>query len=471
MEKNNLPGGEPGDNDTGKLVKRFENMLVNSEVYYFESDELEEIIDHYFNSGNPTNLKKAIDFALDRYPNVTDFKIARAQFLAYNQKTQEALKLLNDVELIEPSNPDIYTTRGYIYSQMGLSEQAVENYKTALNFTDQPDEVMVALGTEFLAQEQYLDAIYYLKKAAKHNPENDYALSELFIAFDSSQKLTEGVEFFQTLIDENPYNHFAWFNFGLCCSKTGNHDKALESYDYAIAINDKFASAYFNKANALASLNRFNEAIDVYKETFDHEEPDPTAYYYIGECYEQMNDYDNALLFYNRSIKKQPEFADAWLAIGIVLDMQNRLTEGIHYIKKALELNAKEPEYWYVYGDLQRKLGFLEEAGDAYARVIELHYGGWDIWLDYADLLFEADYAAQAIEMLHEAVKQFPDVAELHYRISAMLISVSKKQEALVHLQNALTLNYDKHNELFEYAPALKENETVLKVIGTFKKP
>jgi len=471
MEKNNLPGNTPDDNDINKLVKRFESMLVNNEVYYFESDELIDIIDHYFNSGDPVNLKKAIDFSLERYPHVADLKIARAQFLAYNQKTQEALKLLNDVELVEPSNPDIYTTRGYIYSQMGLSEQAVENYKTALTYTDQPDEVMVALGTEFLTQEKYLDAIYYLKKAARHNPSNDYALSELFIAFDSSQKLEEGVEFFQQLIDEDPYNHFAWFNFGLCCSKTGNHDKALESYDYAIAINEKFASAYFNKANALASLNRFTEAIDVYKETFTHEEPDPTAYYYIGECYEQMNDYDHALLYYNKSIKKQPEFADAWLAIGTILDLQNRLTEGIHYIKKAIELNDKEPDYWYVYGDVQRKLGFFEEAGDAYARVIELHYGEWDIWLDYADLLFEADYAPQALEMLQEAVKQFPDVAELHYRMSAMLISLGKKQEALVHLQSALTLDYDKHNELFTYAPALKENETVLKLIGTFKKP
>ncbi|HWY38204.1 MAG TPA: tetratricopeptide repeat protein [Bacteroidia bacterium] len=460
-----------GNNNIEELVKRFEQMLQLNEVYYFESDELEEIIDHYFNSGNPANLKKVIDFALERYPFSADFKIARAQFLAYNQQTQEALKLLNDVELVEPSNPDIYTTRGYIYSQMGLSEQAVENYKTALKYTDQPDEVMIALGTEFLSQEKYLDAIYYLKKAVMHNPDNDYALSELFIGLDAASQLDEGRAFFQSLIDENPYNHFAWFNLGLCCSKLGDHEKALEAYEYAIAINEKFASAYFNKANALASLNRFNEAIDVYKETFGHEDPDPTAYYYIGECYEQMHDYDSALLYYNKCIKKQPEFADAWLAIGVVLDMQNRLTEGIHYLKKAIELNGKDPEYWYVFGDVQRKLGFFEEAADAYAHVIELHYPEWDIWMDYADLLFEADYAQQGLEMLQEALKQFPEVAEIHYRMSAMLLGMGKKQEALVHLQSALTLDYDKHNELFEYAPALKENKTVLQVIDTFKKP
>ena len=421
--KDNFPDNSSEENNINELIKRFEEMLLQDEAYYFESDQLEEIIEYYFNAGNPVNLKKAIDFALERYPFVADFKIARAQFLAYNQNTQEALKLLNDVELMEPSNPDIYTTRGYIYSQMGLSEQAIENYKTALNYSEQPDEVMIALGVEFLSQEKYLDAIYYLKKAVNFNPENDYALSELFIA-----------------------------------------------YDYALTINEKFASAYFNKANALASLNRFNEAIDVYKETFDHEEPDSIAYYYIGECYEQLNEYDTALLYYNKCIKKNPGFADSWLAIGIILDYQNRLTEGIHYIKTAIELNPKDAETWYVFGDVQRKLGFFEEAAEAYAKVIELQYNEWDIWLDYADLLLEADYAEQGVAMLQEGLKIFPDIAELNYRLSAMLIAAGKKQEALTYLQNALTLDYDKHNELFEYAPALKENQTIINAIDTFKK-
>jgi len=325
MNKDDFPEGSSSDeNNIVDLVKRFEQMLEQEDAYYFESDQLEEIIEYYFNAGNPINLKKAIDFALERYPFVADFKIARAQFLAYNQNTQEALKLLNDVELMEPSNPDIYTTRGYIYSQMGLSEQAIENYKTALNYSEQPDEVMIALGVEFLSQDKFLDAIYYLKKAVLHNPQNDYALSELFIALDAASQLEDGVVFYKSLIEKDPYNHFAWFNVGLCYSKLNKHDMALEAYDYALTINEKFASAYFNKANALAGLSRFNEAIDVYKETFDHEESDPIAYYYIGECYEQLNDYDTALLYYNKSIKKNPGFADAWLAIGVILDYQNR---------------------------------------------------------------------------------------------------------------------------------------------------
>jgi hypothetical protein len=46
----------------------------------------------------------------------------------------------------------------------------------------------------------------------------------------------------------------------------------------------------------------------------------------------------------------------------------------------------------------------------------------------------------------------------------------NKKQDALTHLQQALSIDYEKHNELFDFIPDLKENATVIQVINTYKK-
>ena len=43
--------------------------------------------------------------------------------------------------------------RGYIYSQMGLGEQAIENFKKALPLAEFKDEVYLALGVEFLNED------------------------------------------------------------------------------------------------------------------------------------------------------------------------------------------------------------------------------------------------------------------------------------------------------------------------------
>ena len=147
----------------------------------------------------------------------------------------------------------------------------------------------------------------------------------------------------------------------------------------------------------------------------------------------------------------------------------NRLTEGIHYIKKALEINPNEPEYWYVFAEVQQKLGFHEEAAMAYQRVIELEYPDFDVWLDYAKLLDEAGYYKDCIETLSEGIKYFPDVAELYYRLGVILIETGKRNEGLENLSKALEMDFNKYNEIFEYSPALKEDNEILELINSFK--
>jgi TnpA family transposase len=72
-------------------------------------------------------VKKAIDFALKQFPFSSNIKIKQAQYLSSQHYTKEALNLLNEVEQVETNNFDLFMARGYIYSQMGLGEQAIEN--------------------------------------------------------------------------------------------------------------------------------------------------------------------------------------------------------------------------------------------------------------------------------------------------------------------------------------------------------
>ena len=76
----------------------------------------------------------------------------------------------------------------------------------------------------------------------------------------------------------------------------------------------------------------------------------------------------------------------------------------------------------------------------------------------------------KVLVQLAEGIKHHPQNAELHYRISACLMSIGQKQEALSFLKKALKLNYDKHNELFDYLPDLKENTSITDLIEAYKK-
>ena len=228
--------------DFEESLKRFEDMITNGSHHFFDADELEEIIDYYMQWFNLELAKKALDYAQEHYPYSSSIKIKLAQYLSSIHNTHEALNILNEVEQVESSNGELYMTRGYIYSQTGLSEQAIENFKKAIPLAEYKDEVYVAIGIEFLNADKADDAMYYLQKSLKINPKNDVALNELSLCFELTGKSEEAITFYETYIEEHPYNHFAWFNLGLGYSRMGLFEKAIEAYDYSIAINENFDS-------------------------------------------------------------------------------------------------------------------------------------------------------------------------------------------------------------------------------------
>ena len=191
------------DKEFEEILKRFENMINGGESTFFDADELEEVIDYYMQWLNYEMAKKAIDFGIAHFPYSTVLKIKRAQYLSTQHFTHEALNLLNEVEQIEQGNFDLYMTRGYIYSQMGLGEQAIENFKKAIPLAEFKDEVYVALGIEFLNEDKADDALFYFKKAIKVNPKNEGALNEISLCFDLTGKSEESIAFFSNYIENN----------------------------------------------------------------------------------------------------------------------------------------------------------------------------------------------------------------------------------------------------------------------------
>src|ERR1017187_4832394 len=131
------------------LVDRFEEMVLNRKHYFFDAEELELIIDYYFEKNNAKKSLQAIDFAISQYPFSTVFFLRKAQILAATNQSQKALEILSYVESMEPSNTELYMTKGSIYSQMGLTEQAIENYKKAAENAEDVDEIYLAMAFEF----------------------------------------------------------------------------------------------------------------------------------------------------------------------------------------------------------------------------------------------------------------------------------------------------------------------------------
>ena len=72
--------------------------------------------------------------------------------------------------------------------------------------------------------------------------------------------------------------------------------------------------------------------------------------------------------------------------------------------------------------------------------------------------------------LMRNAVEVQPMEAELHYRLCAYLLAAGRYREAYETLENALTLDFDKHRLLFEYFPELESQKALARLIDQYRK-
>ena len=466
---------EFSEDELKALISKFEEMLVKNEELFYDSSEFELIINHYFEANDIKKAYRAINMAKTQYPFAPVFHIRHAQILAASGKHERALEIIEKIEEFEEKNSEVMITKGSIYSQKGDFDKAIECFNRAIDFADKEDHDFIYLNIayEYINKSQPAKATEFLKKCLEENPSNEIALYELAFCYELTAQHQEAVEYYQHFLEENPFSPVAWFNLGISFSNLHLLEKAVEAYDFAIAIDPSFASAYFNKANALANSSKYKEAIEEYKKTFDLETAESITHYYIGECYEKLEELDKATYHYTLSIKLDEGFPDPYIGMAVVLEFQGRLLEAINFAQKGVNLEPNNSDFIYILAEMQHRHGLLEEAQSNYEKVFELDPTNEDVWLDYTEVLFDQDYREEAITVLKEAIIVFAKNVEYKYRLVAYLYKIGHIKEAFEQLENALTLDFEKHNSLFDYFPPLKESKTVIGIIDNYrnKKP
>ena len=124
----------------------------------------------------------------------------------------------------------------------------------------------------------------------------------------------------------------------------------------------------------------------------------------------------------------------------------------------------------FFYAELHEKVGFIKEAEIAYKKVLEFDNKDYESWLNYTHILYQQESLNEAIDSLYEAIDYNPKNAKLIFRLSAYLLEIGDETKGTTLFENALKINYDLHEELFEYMPSIKNNKNLLNLLDNFKK-
>ena len=450
-------------------VSKFESMLKTNSVYFFDSNEFENIIHHYLENGKVSLAKKAIKLGLSQHPTSLNLKLFQVEILIFENKLNEADKLLSPLFEIEPNNEELYIQKANIYSKKDQHQKAIEIFQSAVEISDDCADLYSLIGMEYLFLDKFQEAKLNFIKCLEINIEDYSALYNIIYCFDFLDDTSGAIIYLTNYLEKNPYCEVAWHQLGKQYNKTNEMLKAATAFDFAIISDETFVGAYLEKAKVLENLNRFEEAIENYKITLAIENSNPFALIKIGYCFERLDKLELALTYYLKAVEEDPALDKGWMRITRLFYSKKEYSKALYYINKAIEIDSENSSYWTLYSNINERLNNLEKAENGYKKTLELGDIELNIWLSRGDILIKLDEYEAANFNFSQALEYYPNNEELEFRLSGVCLKLNNSEAGYAHLLTALHINSEHVFILEELFPEVYNSKAVLQLIENFK--
>lgn len=451
-------------------LTRFESMLKTNDVLFFDSEEFENIINHYLENGMMALAKKAVKLGLAQHPTSINLQLYKVEILVFEDKLDLADGLLNELHDLEASNEEIYIQKANIFSKRDDHQKAIEMLKLALEITMDEADVQSLLGMEYLFLEDFENAKLSFMKCLEADEEDYSALYNIMYCFDFLEQKEQSIDYLNLFLDKNPYSEVAWHQVGKQYFDLKQYDKALMAFDYAIISDDYFIGAYLEKGKVLEKLGRYFEAIENYKTTLDLDDPTSFAYLRMGKCCEKLGLEDLALEYYLKTVHEDPLLDKGWIAITDFYFKKGNFRKALFYINKAINIDEENVLYWKRFAKINNRLSFYEEADRGYQKAIELGNYELETWIRRCDILINLGEFETAIQNLLQALEFYPETAEIEYRLAGLYFNLNEGDKGYFHLNNGLKIDSEYYIIIEELFPNIFSRKSVKEIINSYLK-
>ena len=457
------------------LVKDFINYIDNNQVRYFDSEEMEIIIEDLMDTFKFQYLSLAIDHAIAQFPNESIFRFFKVKKFILEFQMENAEKELEDIERSFPPSADLYIEKAFLSNMTNKKTgQTIKWLNKALALEPNDPDIHFLMGHEYVRRNDIQRALEHVTLALKNDPifgENLFTYSYLF---EELNKPEEAIKFFTLLTESFPLIGAAWFGLGFILSWNGRFEEAIDAYNFALTCDGDIPSAHFNMANAYYELKDYDKALHHYFEAYNIENDDFQALTNIADCYVIQGWFDESLEYYYKAYDINPTHNEAILGIVNALSELGKISEARTFVKNAFDkhpqnidllfsiaacfVDEEDAKLLFVLAELTLK--HLENYDHFFYFVTqfciynEMYIIGLKVLEEYIDSKF---------------VKDKIDRSLIHYYLAALYFLNEEVGRGCEHLCEALLINYDWHKNFMEFSPLLETYPEILKLIELYK--
>jgi len=452
-----------------ELVKKFEEMMENNDEFYFDTEELEDIIVYYLELGDFNYADMAVNYGLKLHPNSLDIKIKRLEILLEWEEYNMAKELINELKGASMENTDFLVCYAKYYSSLGNPRKSIEICKKALTLEEEENFLHNFIADEYVNLGDPFNALKHYRKALKEDPTDEYSLENCMVCFSDLNKSEEAIAFLNEYLDEFPYSETAWFEYGQFYFNRKNYDEAIRGYDYLLAINSSSVGVYANKSACYEAMGQYQKAIDTYEEMLELEYTKAFTFYKIGLCNKALKQPILALNAFQKSLREDPQFYLAMMEQSYLYEEMGGMSEALHYAKEATQLNENNLDY-------QKRLAFLfidsgkfGESLSCLKKLVDAEPTRFYNWYAYSEVLMLVGEYEDAVTVLNSAIKKHHR-AELFYQLSNCFFNLKDQDKGTESLQKALELDPSLAKDMQKKYPFIKDEVKKVKATKVRKK-
>ena len=254
-------------------------------------------------------------------------ELAKQEFALYDELLKQEGEYIEIPEKPTSEEIDKYITLGDNYFKEGKFDEAITEYKKALEIKPR-DDILNKLGQ---AHQQ--------KRLAGKSEEQPAKID----TFKSKKTLDEmpGLEREQDLSIEELYDR------GISYYDKGMIDKAIEEFKEVLELDPDDIETHYHLGNAYADKEMFDEAISIYKKVIEKNPEFIDAYLSLSTLYLDMDMVDEAISLCNQAISANPDDSFLCFHLGEAYVRNEQYEEAITAFNKAISINPMDPETQY----------------------------------------------------------------------------------------------------------------------------
>src|SRR5690349_9169572 len=423
-----------------ELLAQYQNLKAGKSYRYLEEEAFERIIDYYDDAEDIPQALEAVEYAIDQYAYSAVLKFKKADLLIASRRYNDALHILEQAELLDSHDINLYILKTDAYLALDQQEKAVDLLENALQLFEGEEriELLFELADVYDDYEEFDKIFDCLRLILEQDPANEEALYKICFWTDFTGRNEESIRLHQQIIEDKPYNELAWFNLAAAYQGLKLYEKAVDAYKYALAIDEKFDYAYRNMGDAYIRLRKYRDAIESLEKVLELSRPEDVIYEAIWHCYDKLDNYAQARFYYRKASHLNPDDSKLYYKLACTYINEEQWGQAVKQLEAAMRIHAMQPEYNLAMGECKMQLGEFKEAIQFFSNVVRMRPRNISSWEALIRCLYNAEFFEEALEQVEAAIRITGGKPLFIFYLSAIYFALGRSKEGLLQLEKAM---------------------------------